>query len=101
MNWPMQATGSDIMRLTVIYLDQQNVQILAPVHDGFLLTCRRHELDDLNAAVETACKTAIDQVIPGFPLRWDTEVHEVRFEDEDGLPIWNLIQDELAAIDEP
>ena len=101
MNWPMQTTGSDIMRLTVTYLDQQNVQILAPVHDGFLLTCRRHELDDLNAAVETACKTAIDQVIPGFPLRWDTEVHEVRFEDEDGLPIWNLIQDELAAIDEP
>ena len=31
MNWPMQSTGGDIMRLTVTYLDRQNVRILAPV----------------------------------------------------------------------
>ncbi len=28
MNWPMQATGGDIMRLMVTYLDRQNVSIL-------------------------------------------------------------------------
>lgn len=47
MNFPVQATGGDIMRLTVTYLDRQNVALLAPVHDGFLLSCRRDQLADL------------------------------------------------------
>lgn len=93
MNWPMQATGGDIMRLTVIYLDRQNVQILAPVHDGFVLTCRRDQLDDLRAAVDYACRTAVEHVLPGFPLRWDFTVYgSGRFEDEDGQAMWQKLQ---------
>lgn len=88
MNWPMQSTASDIMRLTVTYLDRQNVQLLAPVHDGFVLSCRRDQLNDLREAVDYACQTAVEQVIPGFPLRWDFTAHENRFEDQDGLPLW-------------
>ncbi len=94
MNWPMQATGGDIMRLTVTYLDRQGVRILAPVHDGFLLSCRRDQLADLRAAVDYACRTAVEHVLPGFPLRWDfTEYDGGRFEDKDGRPLWNRLHD--------
>jgi DNA polymerase-1 len=93
MNWPVQSAGGDIMRLTVTYLHLQNVKVLAPVHDGFLLSCRRDQLADLRAAVDYACGTAVDQVLPGFPLRWDFTVHDNgRFEDEDGLPLWGRLQ---------
>jgi hypothetical protein len=93
MNWPMQATGGDIMRLTVIYLNRQNVWLLAPVHDGFLISCRRNQLEDLRLAVDFACGTAVEQVLPGFPLRWDFTVHENgRYEDEDGRQIWDKLQ---------
>jgi DNA polymerase I len=93
MNWPVQATGSDIMRLVVTYLDRQNVHILAPVHDGFLLSCRRAQLPDLRAAVDYACSTAVEQVLPGFPLRWDFTLYDNgRFEDEDGKPLWDKLQ---------
>lgn len=93
MNWPMQATGGDIMRLTITYLDRQSVRVLAPVHDGFLLSCRREQLDDLHDAVKFACGTAVEQALPGFPLKWDVTVHpNGRFEDEDGLPLWNKLQ---------
>jgi DNA polymerase I-like protein with 3'-5' exonuclease and polymerase domains len=88
----MQSTGGDIMRLTMIYLDRQNVQLLAPVHDGFLLTCRRTQLPDLRAAINYACSTAVQHVLGGFPLRWDVTVHEQRFEDEDGQPMWLKLQ---------
>ena len=44
LNWPIQSAGADIMRLTVIYLDQMGVQLLAPIHDGFLMMCRRDEI---------------------------------------------------------
>ena len=92
MNWPMQAVGADIMRLVVTYLDRQNVQLLAPVHDGFLMTCRRDQLSDLRAAVDYACGMAIEQVLPGFPLKWDFNVYETRFEDEDGRPMWDRLR---------
>ncbi|MBI3411318.1 MAG: hypothetical protein HY040_23535 [Planctomycetes bacterium] len=93
MNWPMQATGGDIMRLTVVYLDRQNVRILAPVHDGFVLSCRRSQLPDLRAAVDYACSMAVEQVLRDFPLRWDFTIYDNgRFEDEDGQPLWNKLQ---------
>ena len=92
MNWPMQATGGDIMRLTNTYLDRQSVRVLAPVHDGFLLSCRRDQLADLRAAVDYACGTAVEHVLPGFPLRWDFTIYEDRFADEDGRDLWDKLQ---------
>ena len=87
-NWPIQSTGADIMRMTVIYLDQMGVQLLAPVHDGFLMMCRRNELTDLESAVNSACDLAVKQVLGDFPLRWDDpHTYDHRFEDEDGAPL--------------
>src|SRR5262249_41710751 len=65
MNWPIQSTGSDIMRLTATYLDRQNVRLLAIIHDGFLLSCRRSQLADLRAARGFACATAREHRLPG------------------------------------
>jgi hypothetical protein len=43
--------------------------------------------------VDYACGTAVEHVLPGFPLRWDFTVYDNgRFEDEDGLPLWNRLQ---------
>jgi DNA polymerase I len=99
MNFPIQATGADIMRLVVTYLDRQSVDILAPVHDGFLLSCRRDQLEELHAAVDWACSTAVEQVIPGFPLRWETVEHEGRFYDKDGAEIWAQIMAALSLLE--
>ena len=97
-NWPMQATGGDIMRLTVTYLDRQNVRVLAPVHDGFVLSCHRDERADLRDAVHYACTTAVEQVLPGFSLKYDfTVFDEGRFADEDGRPLWDRLQQILRG----
>jgi DNA polymerase-1 len=92
MNFPMQATGGDLMRLMITYLDRQNVRILCPVHDGFLISCRQSQLTDLRNAVEYARSNAVEHVLPGFPLRVDFTIHDKRFEDEDGFPLWNRLQ---------
>jgi hypothetical protein len=96
-NWPMQSTGGDLMRLTIIYLDRQGVRVLAPVHDGFLLSCRRDQLGDLRAAVDYACAKAIEHVLPGCPMRWEFTVYDGRFEDEDGIKLWLKLQDILRG----
>ena len=95
MNWPMQSHGGDLMRLVVIYLDRQNVQTLAPVHDGFLMSCCRDQIGDLKDAVDFACRNAIEHVLPGSPMRWDFTVYETRFEDEDGAEQWDQILEYL------
>jgi len=87
-NFMQQAVGAEIMRTTVVYLDRQGVRLLAPVHDGFLLSCPRDQLDDLRAAVDFACRQAVEHSLPGFPLRWEMTVYEARYEDEDGEELW-------------
>ena len=82
----------------MIYLDRQNVQILAPLHDGFLLTCRHDQLGELRQAVDFALGNAVEHVLPGFPMRWDFEVYPDRFEDEDGRAQWRQI---LGFVDGP
>jgi DNA polymerase I-like protein with 3'-5' exonuclease and polymerase domains len=101
MNWPMQASGADVMRLTVTYLDRQHVRILAVIHDGFLLSCRRDQLAELQEAVDFACQAAVEHVVPGFPLRWDVTIHEGRLHDEDGLPLWNRLMAILCRFEPP
>ena len=65
--------------------------------DGFLLSCHRSQFDDLREAVTESCRWAVDQVCPGFHLRFDFEVFEGRFQDEDGRPIWELLTKESNA----
>jgi DNA polymerase I-like protein with 3'-5' exonuclease and polymerase domains len=89
LNWMQQSVGGDIMRATVVYLDRQNVRLLAPIHDGFLLSCRRDQVDDLRAAVDFACRHAVEHSLPGFPMRWEMATYATRFEDEDGADLWH------------
>jgi hypothetical protein len=96
MNWPMQSVGSDIMRATITYLDRQNVRLLAPVHDGFLLTCRRGQETDLRAAVDYACERAVGHSLPGFPMRWEVTPYGTRFEDADGAELWHRLRNILG-----
>ena len=87
------------MRLTTIYLDQMGVQLLAIIHDGFLMMCKRDELIDLVSAVNSACAMAVKQVLGDFPLRWDTHPpFDHRFEDEDGEPLWRLLISALKEL---
>ena len=79
------------MRLTTIYLDQLGVNLLAIVHDGFLLSCHTDLLAATRRAIDVACTVAVRQVLDTFPLRWDVAEYDRRFADEDGAPLWDLM----------
>ena len=100
LNWPIQSAGSDIMRLTTIYLDQMNVQLLAIIHDGFLIMCRRNEIPALESAIDIACNMAVEQVLGDFKIKWDitNPPFDHRFEDKDGKPLWELLTSALKEL---
>jgi hypothetical protein len=56
MNFPAQAGGADMMRITAIAATEAGIQIAAPVHDAFWVLCpnrqarRRHRADERHHA---------------------------------------------------
>jgi len=112
MNFPVQSSGSEMMRLACIFATEWGVEVCAPIHDGFLIQAKLEDLDDAVATMQKAMDTASAQVLDGYVLRSDVEV--VRYPDRymDKRPssartwkmVWDLIDGEedgapaLAAV---
>ena len=112
MNFPVQSSGSEMMRLACIFATEWGVEVCAPIHDGFLIQAKLEDLDDAIATMQKAMDTASAQVLDGYVLRSDVEV--VRYPDRymDKRPssartwkmVWDLIDGEedgppaLAAV---
>ncbi len=68
MNWQMQATGADIIRLTCAALTTAGVEVICPVHDAILFLCDlscREEVGNLVANImERAALTILGARIP-------------------------------------
>src|SRR5262249_19861752 len=91
-NYPVQGTGGHLMPPATGYLSRHGLQLLATNHDGFLLECQRDELPRLLEAVDAALQQAVQQVLPGAPMRWATTVHADRYQDEAGRGVWELVK---------
>jgi DNA polymerase I-like protein with 3'-5' exonuclease and polymerase domains len=96
-NFAVQGTGGDLLRLATVYLTRLGVPLLATVHDSFVLECTRDQFPGLREAVNFALGRAVDQILPGSPMRWDLSVYVDRYRDEDGEPLWRLVERVLAA----
>jgi hypothetical protein len=88
------------MRLTTIYLGRSGLQLLATIHDGFLIECLREDMSRVREAINVALRQAVDQVFPGAPMRWDVRVFSDRYQDGDGKSLWEQIS-RLLRFDVP
>lgn len=94
LNWPMQSTGADILRLSCVRLMDAGVKICAPVHDAILIEA---PLDRLDAHVELAqriMEQACRDVLGGKTCRVDADL--IRYPDrymdtKRGLEMWNTV----------
>jgi DNA polymerase I-like protein with 3'-5' exonuclease and polymerase domains len=96
-NHAIQGTAADVMRVSVINLGQNSTPLLAVIHDGFVFECRRDQLALTQRAIDDALERAVQQVLPGAPLRWKTKEFTERYEDGDGEPLWRLVREVLDA----
>ena len=94
LNWPMQSTGADILRLSCVRLMEAGVKICAPVHDAILIEA---PLDALDHQVELARKVmerACRDVLGGRACRVDAEIigSPNRYMDKKrGVGMWNTV----------
>jgi DNA polymerase I-like protein with 3'-5' exonuclease and polymerase domains len=96
MNFPMQATGAEIMRVAAILMTERGIPVGGVVHDAFAICCPLDQLEAVKAAAEAAMREASRIVLGGFEL--DVEIKEEsivrwpnRYMDERGKDMWNKI----------
>jgi DNA polymerase I-like protein with 3'-5' exonuclease and polymerase domains len=96
-NFAVQGAGGDLMRLAVVYLSRRDLQLLAVIHDGFLLECRRDQLPKVRECVDAALRQAVEQLLPGAPMKWSVSEFYDRYEDEDGERLWGQVDRVLTS----
>jgi len=99
-NFPIQATGAEILRVASILLSDAGIKICAPVHDALLIEC-----DEITA--EKTIKEAQDlmgkaaKFVLGKPIRTDVDIikHPGRYVDQRGVVTWTKIMEILEHIE--
>ena len=94
LNWPMQSTGADILRLSCVRLMEAGIKICAPVHDAILIEASLEQLDNDVELARRIMEQACRDLLHGAACRVDAEI--IRYPDrymdtKRGLGMWNTV----------
>ncbi|MDP7501111.1 MAG: DNA polymerase [SAR324 cluster bacterium] len=89
-NFPMQANGSEMLRVAVIKAHYLGVEICATVHDALLIQAPLNLIDKAAIDTQQAMVEASELILKGFRLKTDTKVFKWpdRYFDESGAGMW-------------
>ena len=97
-NWPIQATGAEILRVAIILGTRHGIELLAPVHDAVLIQApiERIETDAarMQQIMARASRIVLNATTEGrHELRTDVKIvrYPDRYEDPRGIKIWNWV----------
>jgi hypothetical protein len=73
-NWPIQATGADILRIACIFIVRHGIKLLAPIHDAVLIEASLENIEKDVAFARECMRRASRIVLNNDP----TATHELR-----------------------
>jgi DNA polymerase I-like protein with 3'-5' exonuclease and polymerase domains len=102
-NWPIQATGADILRISCILAHRHGIKLLAPVHDAVLIEAPIERIEAYVAVMREIMRRASRIVLNADPkgtheLRTDYTIirYPDRYSDKRGAQIWDKVLQLLA-----
>jgi DNA polymerase I len=102
-NWPVQATGADVLRIACILATRHGIKLLAPVHDAVLIEApiNRIEADValMREIMRRASRIVLNADAAGtHELRTDAKIirYPERYSDPRGDATWNRVLELLA-----
>jgi len=102
-NWPIQATGADILRISCILAHRHGIKLLAPVHDAVLIEAPIERIEADVAVMREIMRRASRIVLNADPkgtheLRTDYTIirYPDRYSDKRGAQIWDKVLQLLA-----
>jgi DNA polymerase I len=97
-NWPIQATGADILRIACILATRHGVRLLAPVHDAVLIEAPIERIEaDVTLTREIMCRASRivlnADAMGTHELRTDVKIirYPDRYSDQRGDAIWERV----------
>jgi hypothetical protein len=96
-NFPVQANGSEMMRIAACLATERGIEVCAPVHDAFLICAPLERLDEDIARMRQAMAEASRAVLDGFEIGTDVSITRFpdRFMDDRGKVMWTRVLDLL------
>jgi hypothetical protein len=97
-NFPMQANGSEMLRLVCCLATERGIEVCAPIHDAVLICAPLDRLEADIAEMRAIMAEASRVVLGGFELH--TDVNVVRFPDRyldpRGAVMWDRVMELIA-----
>ncbi len=92
MNWPMQSTGSDILRLAIIMCIGNGINVIAPIHDAVLIESSIETIEEDVKKAQYYMKLAALKII-NFAIETEADIikYPDRYTDPRGAVMWEKI----------
>ena len=99
-NFPVQANGSEMLRLACSLVTEKEIKICAPVHDALLIEAPLKDLDYAIEITRRSMAKASAIVLEGFKLQTDVKVvrYPERYMDPRGVEMWKMVWDILQHL---
>jgi hypothetical protein len=89
----LQSAGSDMLRLAVIALRADSIDICATVHDAIMVEAAEADIEAVAEHTKRVMNRASEVTTGGFPLRVEAKIFRggERYRDKRGVPMWNRV----------
>lgn len=89
-NFPVQATGAEMLRLACCLGTERGLRVVAPVHDAVLVEADTDEINNVVSLTRGAMDEASRIVLDGLAVKTDVKImrHPERFEDRNGSALF-------------
>lgn len=100
-NFPMQATGAEILRVALMLCEQAGITVCAPIHDAILIESSEEAIEKDAARVIRLMGDASYWVLGGFRLRAEAKIitHQERLDDPRGTKMWGMIWEVVRELE--
>lgn len=100
-NFPMQATGAEMLRLACSMATEEGIDIVAPVHDAVMIESDAARIDTTVTRMQSIMAEASRLVLGGFELASDAKVVRWpdRYVDEKGAEMFQRVMRLLAELE--
>jgi len=99
MNFPMQSAGASLLLWAICLGREQDIKIIAPVHDAIMIEAPLPALDEVIQTTQAVMQQASEALLDGFPLR--TECDIARYPDHYHSGKGEIIWEEIAKVTGP
>ena len=101
-NFPVQANGAEMLRLAIMFLQDDGIDVCAPVHDAVVIEGPLERQEEIVSRAQKLMRRASEIILPNLPLESDVKVVQYpnRFYDEDrGKTFWEELMKELKSVE--